>query len=76
MLSGREVGLEYDVQQRDKYGRVLAYVYLEDGRMFNALLVREGYARVSTYPPNVKYQKLFSELQKEARGNGKGLWGE
>jgi micrococcal nuclease len=76
MLSGGEVGLEYDVQQCDKYGRVLAYVYLKDGRMFNALLVREGYAKVSTYPPNVKYQKLFAELPKEARENGKGLWGE
>ena len=76
MLLGKEVGLEYDVQQKDKYGRVLAYVYLEDGRMFNALFVQEGYAHVSTYPPNVKYQKLFAELQKEARENGKGLWGK
>lgn len=74
MLSGKEVGLEYDVQQRDKYGRILAYVYLEDGGMFNALLVREGYAHAATFPPNVKYQKLFAESQKEARKNRKGLW--
>ena len=75
MLLEHEVGLEYDVQQKDKYGRILAYVYLEDGRMFNALLVQEGYAQVWTYPPSVKYQKLFAELQKEARESIKGLWG-
>jgi micrococcal nuclease len=45
MLLGKEIGLEYDLQQKDKYGRILAYVYLEDGRMFNALLLQEGYAQ-------------------------------
>jgi len=74
MLLGKEVGLEYDVQQKDTYGRTLAYVYLEDGRMFNALLVQEGYAQASSYPPNVKYQMMLLGLQKEARANEKGLW--
>ncbi|MEM4406424.1 MAG: thermonuclease family protein [Candidatus Methanomethylicaceae archaeon] len=74
MLSGKEIGLEYDVQKLDKYNRVLVYAYLEDGRMFNALLVREGYAQAATYPPNVKYQKLLVDLQKEARENNRGLW--
>lgn len=76
VLSGRQIGVEYDVQKHDKYGRPLAYIYLEDGRMFNALLVQEGYAKVATFPPNVRYQKLFAELQREARESGKGLWGK
>jgi len=53
---------------------MLAYVYLDDGRMFNDLLVQEDYAQVSTYPPNVKYQMVLLGLQKEARENRKDLW--
>src|SRR3990172_3236320 len=53
-LSGKRVKLELDMQPRDRYGRLLAYVYLEDGTFFNALLVQEGYAQVMTVPPNVK----------------------
>jgi micrococcal nuclease len=64
-----------DVEARDKYGRFLAYVYLPDGTMFNALLVKEGYAQIMTIPPNVKYQDLFLKLQREAREQGKELWG-
>lgn len=67
------MGLEYDVQKRDRHERPLAYGYLEDGRMLNALLVQEGYAQVATFPPNVKYQNLFVELQKEARESRKEL---
>jgi len=74
MAEGKRVRLEFDVQTRDKYNRLLAYVYLEDGTFVNAELVKEGYAKVSTYPPNVKYADLFTELQKEARENNKGLW--
>ncbi|HCH44174.1 MAG TPA: nuclease, partial [Algoriphagus sp.] len=70
------VRLEYDVQRYDRYQRTLAYVYLEDGRFFNALLVQEGYATVATFPPNVKYESLFIKLQREARTKGKGLWGK
>ncbi len=67
--------LEYDVEHHDKYNRTLAYVYLEDGTFVNAWLVENGYARVSTYPPNVKYQDKFIELERKAREEGKGLWG-
>lgn len=74
MLDGKRVRLEYDVQRKDRYQRTLAYVYLEDGTFFNALLVREGYATVATFPPNVKYEKLFIRLQREARSQRKGLW--
>ncbi len=74
MLEGREVYLEYDVQLADKYGRTLAYVWLEDGTFFNELLLLEGYAQVATFPPNVKYVERFLEAQKKAREAGKGLW--
>ncbi len=71
---GTNVSLELDVQQRDKYGRLLAYVYLPDGTMLNALLLKEGYAQVMTIPPNVKYAEMFLQIQAEARGNNRGLW--
>lgn len=72
-LEGKEVVLEFDVQERDKYGRLLAYVYI-DGVMFNKTLLEEGYAKVATYPPNVKYVDEFTEIQKVARENNKGFW--
>ena len=74
MLAGQRVRLEYDVGQKDRYGRTLAYAYLPDGTFINADLVKNGYAVVMTVPPNVKYAELFVELQREARENGKGLW--
>ena len=74
LVSGKKVRLEYDVQKTDKYGRTLAYVYLEDGTFVNAWLVENGFARVSTYPPNVKYQNLFLESEQKAREKEKGLW--
>ena len=74
-LDGERVGLELDVQKIDPYGRLLAYVYLPDGRMFNETLLEEGYAQVATFPPNVKYQERFLEAQREAREANRGLWG-
>jgi len=74
LVLGKKVRMEYDVQKTDKYGRTLAYVYLEDGIFVNAWLVENGYARVSTYPPNVKYQDKFRELEQKARAEMKGLW--
>ncbi len=71
---GMEVRLERDVQTQDKYGRTLAYVYLLDGSMLNELIVREGYAQVMTIPPNIKYQGLFVEAERDARKNKRGLW--
>ncbi len=58
MLEGKNITLELDVQERDMYGRLLAYVYL-NGVMFNKTLLENGYAEVSTYPPNVKYVDDF-----------------
>lgn len=72
-LSGKSVKLEFDVQQRDKYGRLLAYVYV-DGYMYNKELLEKGYAKISTYPPNVKYVEEFEVLQQKAREAKVGLW--
>lgn len=75
LVLGKTVALEKDVSETDRYGRLLRYVYL-DGVMINNLLVREGYARVSTYPPDVKYQTIFSESEKIAQEQNLGFWGE
>ncbi len=74
LVDGKTVRLEFDVEQFDKYGRTLAYVYLEDGTFVNAWLVENGYAMVMTIPPNVKHQGLFLKLQREAREDRRGLW--
>ncbi|MBC8234127.1 thermonuclease family protein [bacterium] len=74
LVEGKKVKLEYDVQKQDKYDRTLAYVYLEDGTFVNAELVKQGYAQVATYPPNVKYVDLFQKVQKEAQAEKLGLW--
>jgi micrococcal nuclease len=71
---GDEVQLEFDVQIRDKYGRLLAYVYLSDGRMLNEEILKAGYAQLLTYPPNIKYVDRFLKAYREARENNRGLW--
>jgi hypothetical protein len=62
--------------ETDRYGRLLRYVYLTDGTFVNAELVRQGYAQVATYPPDVAHQELFVALQQEAREAAVGLWGD
>lgn len=69
------VRLEYDIQSKDQYRRTLAYIYLEDGTFLNASLLEQGYAVVTTFPPNVKYVELFIKVQKRAREKRQGLWG-
>lgn len=76
LLEWKKVRLEFDVRRTDKYGRLLAYVYLEDGTFVNAKIVEEGYAQVMTIPPDVKYSGTFIRLQKEAREKRKGLWND
>jgi micrococcal nuclease len=73
LVDGKRVRLELDVQARDRYGRLLAYVWLGE-TMINAELVRLGYAQVMTVPPNVRHQALFLKLQRDARETGRGLW--
>jgi micrococcal nuclease len=74
LVEGKRVRLEFDVDRYDKYKRILAYVYLLDGTFVNAEIVKQGYASLMTYPPNVKYADLFRELYREARENQRGLW--
>lgn len=73
-LKGKKVKLVQDVSTTDRYRRILAYVYLEDGTFINEELLREGYARVYTFPPDVKYAQRFLKLQKQAQQQKKGLW--
>jgi micrococcal nuclease len=73
---GTAVRLVFDVDRRDRFDRLLAYVYrVSDGRFVNASLVRDGYATAFTVPPNVRYAERFRRLQREARAAGRGLWG-
>jgi micrococcal nuclease len=75
LVGGRSVRLVGDVEQRDRYGRLLAYVYREpDGAFVNAELVRDGYARTLTIAPNVAHARQFAELARAARRSGRGLW--
>lgn len=75
MLDGRRVSYTVGREARDRYGRLLAYVWLEDGRSFNALLVAGGYARTLTIRPNDIYERDFARLARSARDRGHGLWG-
>lgn len=83
-LLGKTVYLETDAELRDRYDRQLAYVWLElpaemvdaevRAKLFNAMLLLDGYAQVSTYPPNVKYVDYFTACQEKARNQLAGLW--
>jgi len=73
LVSGREVTLRTDAEQRDRYGRLLAYVYT-GGRFVNRELVARGYARTLTIPPNVAHADEFAALARRAREAGVGLW--
>lgn len=66
--------LEYDVERRDKYDRILAYVYLPDGTMLNEKIIANGYAKLMTIPPNVHYVQRFEEALRRARVQKRGLW--
>ncbi len=68
------VGLEKDVSETDRYGRLLRYVYMGD-LLINHVLVAEGYAHASSYPPDVKHQDRLKQAEQEARSANKGLWG-
>jgi len=74
LVEGKRVRLEFDVEKNDKYGRLLAYVYLKDGTFVNAEIIKQGYGSLMTIPPNVKYADLFVKLFQEARLNKRGLW--
>lgn len=78
LVEGKEVILTKDISDWDKFGRLLRHVYLkteDGGSLFvNDYLVRQGYAKASTFPPDVKFSSQFLEAQEEARNNKRGLW--
>ena len=78
LVEGKEVILEKDVSETDKYSRLLRYVYLPlpDGNLLfvNDYLVRAGFAKVYTYPPDVKFNEQFLQAEREARTQNRGMW--
>lgn len=81
LVEGKYVRLEKDVSDTDTYGRLLRYVWVYEtpdatgsGIFVNEVLVKEGYARAATFPPDVRYADLFRKLQESARQENKGLW--
>lgn len=75
LVEGKTIGLEKDVSETDRFGRLLRYVWV-NGEMVNARLVEEGYATASVFPPDVRHAELFAALEADARSQGRGLWGE
>jgi micrococcal nuclease len=71
---GTAVTLEFDVRERDKYGRLLAYAYLPDGSMINETMLVQGYAQLLTIPPNVKYTERFQAALHKSQAEKRGLW--
>jgi len=74
--SGWELGIEYDVEKRDQYNRVLAYLWTRDGRLISEEMLRSGLAVLYTFPPNVKYVDRMRAAQVIARENKTGIWGK
>jgi micrococcal nuclease len=79
LVSGKMVKLDKDISDTDRYGRLLRYAYTDfsdesDAIFINDILVRNGYARTSTFPPDVKNKDTFLESEKYARDNYLGLW--
>lgn len=73
LVEGKVARLEKDTSDKDVYGRLLRYIYI-DNIMINDLLVKEGFANAATYPPDVKFANQFLESEKYARENKLGLW--
>lgn len=74
--SGWKVSIEYDIDKRDKYGRLLGYLRTSDGQLINKKILENGYAMLFTLPPNVKYVTEFTEAQYYARKNKLGIWSD
>ncbi len=72
--SNSKISLEYDINRRDKYGRILAYIWTQDGKMINEEMLKKGCAVLFTFPPNVKYAERFRAAQQKARKYKSGIW--
>lgn len=88
-LHGREIFLQKDVSETDKYGRLLRYVWLEKPKdinnpskdeirdsSINGILVREGFAKANYYPPDTSYTKFLKEIEKQAKKENLSMWNE
>ncbi len=75
LLMGKQITLIKDTSETDRYGRILRYVYL-DGIFINELLVKNGYARAITYPPDTKFEENFKKAEMAAQEQKLGLWGK
>ncbi len=76
LASSRDIHIEYDVEKRDKYGRLLAYIRTSDGRLVNAEMLKDGYAVLFTIPPNVRHVDELTSAQRQARERRLGVWGK
>ncbi len=78
LVEGKEVRLDFDSERRDRFGRLLAYIYLHSspGKSINEVLVQRGYARTLTIEPNTRLGKRLDRLERRAREKGLGLWTE
>ncbi|MBF0123034.1 MAG: thermonuclease family protein [Candidatus Omnitrophica bacterium] len=76
LLADHDVRLEFDTQSRDRYGRLLAYVYLDDGTFVNEEIIRNGYAYPMRIAPNTKHAADFKALYEKAQANKRGLWSQ
>ena len=74
LVEGKAVRLEYDRERYDRYGRLLAYLFLPEGAMVNLVVVQQGLARVYSQAPNLRYQEALNAAQQEAMAAGRGLW--
>ena len=71
--AGDVVNLEFDVNKYDRFQRLLAYIYV-DNKMLNEVMLLDGYAQISTHPPNVRYIERFKDAENAARDAGRGHW--
>jgi len=82
LVEGKTVKLKKDISETDKYGRLLRYIFIENSSstseaiFINKILITEGYARIMSIPPDLKYYPLFKEEQVKAKENKKGLWNQ
>lgn len=75
LVEGKSIELEKDVSDKDSYGRLLRYVYV-DGVMVNDVLAKEGYVQVVRIPPDIRYADTFTQSEQEARRARRGLWSD
>ncbi len=74
LTAGRRVGLVFDVERLDKYGRLLSHVFTQQGRNISALMLKYGFASLMTIPPNTRFVGCYLQQEKSARRGARGLW--